>query len=383
MKICKDDYQDILTFLRTKRLEGREFVAFPGDNNISKKEGLFTFSSESEVQKFCKEMSNGQDNYEYLSTRSAYRAMSKASKNQNPSFQQSGLIDISALVNQYYQRLAEQPLSNHQNLNIMNEKNYDYLKDQVKFTGFGEGLVNELKEKLEKQTPQFLLLHEGSFSRDQTMATLHFQKSDKSDLYFFNKYDLTLKKENKPEVQTQTFYLNKDQSITLKEAYNLMDGRAINKDLKNKEGELYNAWLQMDFKQTDAQGNFKLKQFHQNYGYDLKEALAKHPIKELAIEQDRSKLIDSLQKGNRQSVTFEQNGQETKRFIEANPQFKTINIYDQAMQRVMNRQDNSEKHSEKDKLSVNKDQKNSDQDSLPKLSKAAKSRKAKTGQSIH
>ena len=32
----------------------------------------------------------------------------------------------------------------------MNQKNLDYLKDQVKFTGFGEGLENELKEKMQK-----------------------------------------------------------------------------------------------------------------------------------------------------------------------------------------------------------------------------------------
>lgn len=36
-----------------------------------------------------------------------------------------------------------------------------------------------------------------------------------------------------------------------------MSGRAVNKDLTNKEGKIYNAWLQMDFKQTDNAGNFK------------------------------------------------------------------------------------------------------------------------------
>ncbi len=32
----------------------------------------------------------------------------------------------------------------------MNQKNFDYLKDQLKFTGFGEGIENALKEKLQK-----------------------------------------------------------------------------------------------------------------------------------------------------------------------------------------------------------------------------------------
>jgi hypothetical protein len=38
-----------------------------------------------------------------------------------------------------------------QKINIMNQKNFDYLKDQVKFTGFGEGLETKLKERMEKQ----------------------------------------------------------------------------------------------------------------------------------------------------------------------------------------------------------------------------------------
>lgn len=51
-------------------------------------------------------------------------------------------------------------------------------------------------------------------------------------------------------------------------------------------------------------------------------ALEKHPIKELTNEQDKTRLVVSLQKDNRQSVTFVQNGNEQKHFIEANPQFR-------------------------------------------------------------
>lgn len=37
----------------------------------------------------------------------------------------------------------------------------------------------------------------------------------------------------------------------------------------------------MDFKDTDSKGNFALKHYHENYGYDLAAVLSKHPIKEL------------------------------------------------------------------------------------------------------
>ncbi|GAA4748983.1 hypothetical protein [Flavisolibacter ginsenosidimutans] len=134
----------------------------------------------------------------------------------------------------------------------------------------------------------------------------------------------------------QTFFIGKANNITQKEAYNLMSGRAVNKDLLNKEGQAYNAWVQMNFKETDKAGNYLLKQYHQNYGFDLAKELAKHPIKELADEKEKTRLIESLEKGNRQVVTFVKDGSEQKMFIEANPRFKSLTVYDASMQRVYN-----------------------------------------------
>jgi hypothetical protein len=220
----------------------------------------------------------------------------------------------------------------------MNQKNLEYLKDQVKYTGFGDALENELKDNIQKNIPEFKIMHQAKFGNDTTEATLHFKRSEQSDMYFFNSYNLSLKQDQHSNVVDQNFYINKGNNITLKEAYNLMSGRAVNKDLTNKEGQTYNAWIQMDFKETDTSGNYKMKQFHQNYGFDLEKVLGNHPIKELMVEQDKSRLIESLNKGNRQSVTFIENGNEHKRFVEANPQFKSISIYDANMQRLVSKQ---------------------------------------------
>jgi hypothetical protein len=273
-----------------------------------------------------------------------------------------------------------------QKINIMNQKNFDYLKDQVKFTGFGEGLETKLKERMEKQSPEFQLLHKTNFGDDEAIATLHFKKSNESDMYFFNKYELALKPERNPEIMEQTFFINKGNTITLKEAYNLMNGRFVNKDQTNKEGQIYNAWIQMDFKETDNNGNYKIRQFHQNYGYNLDSELAKHPIKELMHEQERSRLVQSLQKGNRQSVTFIENGNEQKHFIEANPQFKTVNIYDNNMQRLSNRQSKEEKQAQGENKSVKqeakKESQNQDDDDGPEIPKAANKKRKKQNQSV-
>lgn len=266
----------------------------------------------------------------------------------------------------------------------MNEKNFEYLKDQIKYTGFGDALENELKAKMQKEEPNFTLTHNTQYGNDTTVATLNFKKSKESDMYFFNSYKVELQKENSKEALEQTFYINKGSNITMKEAYNLMEGRSVNKDLTNKEGEMYNAWVQMDFKQSDINGNFKLNQYHQNYGYDLEVTLAKHPIKELENPKYKEDLMDSLKKGNLQSATFLKAGNEFKQYIEASPQFKTINVYDGNMQRIDNRKSKEEKQSETESKSTRKDNKQSQNtdDDGPEIPKEAKKRRKSQSNSM-
>jgi len=221
------------------------------------------------------------------------------------------------------------------NVIVMIEKNYDYLSNQLKYTGFGEDLQAPLKQKMEKGEPQFMLTSQKDYGNDQTAATLHFRKSDESEMYFFNRFTLMLKNDQHPDAIKQTFFINpKDDNITLKEAYNLMSGRAVHKELSTKEGEKYNAWLQLDFKDTDANGNYKVKKFHESYGYNLQATLNKHPIKELQNETDAHRLVASLERGNRQAVTLEIKGKEQNVFIESVPQFKSLNFYDASNQRL-------------------------------------------------
>ncbi len=214
----------------------------------------------------------------------------------------------------------------------MNQKNLDYLKENLKYHGFGEKLYPELQKNIEQGFPEFKLSMQNEYGKDKLNADLYFRRSDQSDMYFFNRYDAKLT--NEKESQSQSFYLNKGSGVTLKEAYNLLEGRAVNKDLINNEGQKYNAWMQLDFKNQDENGNYKMKQFHQNYGYDLEKALSVLPVKELNNPEEKEKLVRSLEKGNIQSVSFEKDGNQERMFVEANPQFKTVNVYDGQMKKI-------------------------------------------------
>lgn len=380
MKIRSDDYQYVLEYLIRKRGEGQEFVAFSDTAAPVDREELFTFSNQDDAREFCHETSTDMDTYDYLAIRSAYRAMAEALKDKKLLIEKNGIVDVGLMVIRRYERLEVEQLINYQNSKVMNQKNFEYLRDQVKYTGFGEGLEESLKEKLSKQSQDFTLTHTAQYGNDVASSTLQFSKSKQSDMYFFNSYKVNLQRENVPDAMEQTFYINKGNNVTLKEAYNLMSGRAVNKDLTNKNGELYNAWVQFDFKQTDNNGNYKLKQFHQNYGYDMDSILSKHPIKELANEEYKSNLMDSLKKGNRQSATLLKDGAEQKIFIEANPRYKSINIYDSSMHRMVNSQSKSKKQvetkSESAKQESKKESPSGDSDS-PELPQPAKKKRRK------
>jgi len=236
----------------------------------------------------------------------------------------------------------------------MNEKNYEYLTEQLKRTGFEDTLNEALRKNMEKQNPEFTLNLQKSYGPDNVKATLHFKRSDESDMVFFNKYELELKKENNENTLKQTFYPNKN--ITLKEGYNLLDGRSVHKTLTNKEDEKYQAWLQLDFKETTDSGNFKMKQYHHNYGFDLEQTLSKYPIKELQNEKFKESLVRSLERGNLQSATFLINGKEEKIFLTPNVAFKALSAFDEKMQKIklsdlLQKQEQSSKQETKQDIS--------------------------------
>ena len=222
----------------------------------------------------------------------------------------------------------QQSLFNSQlKTNVMNTENFQYLSDNLKYMGFGENLKPELEKNLNEGKADFQLHYKAEINKKPFEVTMNFRKSDSSDMYFFNNYHASLVKANGEKAE-HTFYLNKGKGITGKEAFNLLDGRSVHKDLVTKEGQPYKAWMQLDFGTKDKNNNFEVKQFHENYGFDLKAAVEKFPIAELKDIEKEKALMQSLQKGNVQSVTLEKDGSSHKMFIEADPQFKKVNLYD-------------------------------------------------------
>ncbi|MBN8880654.1 MAG: hypothetical protein J0I32_24145 [Sphingobacteriales bacterium] len=318
--------------------------------------------------------------------------------------------------------IEQQQILNNKNVSIMNEQNFDHLKDNIKYMGFGEKQHDELEAHLKEGKEAFQMTYSTEINKKAFEAVLQFRKSEKSDMYFLNSYKASLDWSN-GEKKEQTFYLNYGRGVTAKEAFNLLSGRSVEKELLRKlspeettqfKAELklppeqrglaenweksptYKAWIQLDFENKDKNNNYEVKQYHENYGYDLKAAVGKYFVMEMDGGEKEKALLQSLQKGNIQAVNIQVDGEAQKMFIEANPQYKTINLYDDKMQRLNQeqRQHVSQKQSgeelkqgkevkEDQKQEVKQDKKKSvKQSPLDDLGKPKKGRSRKKGMSV-
>ncbi|WP_374950067.1 hypothetical protein [Mucilaginibacter sp.] len=215
----------------------------------------------------------------------------------------------------------------------MNTQNLEFLKKSLLNLGFGEQVNAALEKNIDKKVPEFTLAAKHEFNQQKVDYTLHFKGGENLENYFFNKFDTTLKK-GKENEENQTFYINKGNGVTAKEAFNLMEGRAVYKQLYNKEGEGYHAWLQLDNNNQTQNGNKEIKRFNENYGFDLDPVLKGKGIKELNTPDGKENLFRSLKKGNTQQITVERGGEDKKYFIAASPQFKTVDLFDHQMKKI-------------------------------------------------
>lgn len=129
---------------------------------------------------------------------------------------------------------------------------------------------------------------------------------------------------------TNSQYVNRGKGFTVEQAANMLQGRAVYRDnLVNRAGEQYKAWSVNQFDEPkDKYGNYKVKQYSENYGFDVAKEVDGYKIKGLDNEKFREGLIQQLKDGNRPTVTVTgTDGQEQKLQVEAMPRYTNLNFY--------------------------------------------------------
>lgn len=205
------------------------------------------------------------------------------------------------------------------------QQNKQSLQMELQEVGFSN-LSTKLEEQIKQGQPQFSIpVSHYVNEKERLEHQLSFSK-DHTGQYQFDGFKAKLYNEVKTEDKRE-HYFGKNEGVVMDTglAYQLLQGRSI-----QKEGK----WLQLDLNDNDAQGNYRIKEFHNAYGFDLEKTLNQLPLKELQDKNAAYRLSEELKKGSRQAVSFIKDGKEQRYYIEANPQFKSVNIYDEHSRKI-------------------------------------------------
>lgn len=128
----------------------------------------------------------------------------------------------------------------HSPYNPMDIANLNSLKKSLVYLGFGNSLTPALEAKIKSgsnkfsigATAQFDNEHflQGNLTKDVVHYELLFSKVE--EIYSINGFKATLEKGNADDRISNTFFLGKGNDLTAKEAYNLLSGRSILKEVE-------------------------------------------------------------------------------------------------------------------------------------------------------
>ncbi|HEV2481759.1 MAG TPA: hypothetical protein VGS79_18960 [Puia sp.] len=208
----------------------------------------------------------------------------------------------------------------------MEQKHLDFLNNALKYLGFGENtlLNRELEEHIALGEQSFELETEVSYDGvTRLSAQLFFSRSKNKlyDFYFFNKYKVQLHDPAKKgeKAAQKMFYIQESRlGVTLKQAYNLLQGRYVQRKIVDQNGETYLRWLFLEPKLEDTDGFAYLRQIKQQF--DLDKALDIYPIPGLNSREIRERICSSLRRGNLHPVTIaHESGKSQDLLLYANP----------------------------------------------------------------
>lgn len=210
----------------------------------------------------------------------------------------------------------------------MREENFEYIAAQVKYSGFGEEPASQIRQNIEAGAETFSVNVRKKVEDAFADAELHFSRSKEHDFYFFNRFDLSVHKPESPDIMQNTFNVYKSHGYTLKEAYNMLHGRAAYIKKKNTEGKEYYTWDMLDLSDRNKHGNHPILTYGESRGFRMEQELDKMPIKGVSHPDDLKSLHVSLERGNLQHVRFGTGDDVSSLYLAANPKRNRIDIFD-------------------------------------------------------
>jgi hypothetical protein len=270
---------------------------------------------------------------------------------------EQGLEKATALWKAHVPNHSSKPnFLNKKNI-LMTEQEIMHAKKQYGKIGIADGFDESLTARMRNGEMEIQHHYEKKFTitagkgedkkvvhQDEAKAVLHWKKLNDSNLYFLNKWDLTVKPDGKDKEVKMTFYVNDLKrmahviknpnqflkSFTFKSSVNYLCGRPVLNTYTNQNEKQFKAWDQAYPDHMLPNGKMKERTFHENYGpgCDLQKVASNYNMADLANTEYANRLYQSLERGNLQLENFVgKDGRQESLFITPNIQVGCLDVF--------------------------------------------------------
>jgi hypothetical protein len=211
-------------------------------------------------------------------------------------------------------------------------ESHQSLYDAVTKAGLGS-IIPQLKQELQQVRPEFSIPLSYYVNPSECMDfKVDFRLNGSGD-YRMDGMQAILKRDNNDETRKYDFRQDPSVSFDARQAYNLLKGRAVQVHYKDGKEQMQPSWRQLDLNDRDAMGNYRIKEFPVNYGYDIEKELQKLPFtdKQGSLKED---MLSALKNGDLVEIKLKHEDKEKLFFVEANPQQRSLGLYNAEMKKI-------------------------------------------------
>ena len=207
----------------------------------------------------------------------------------------------------------------------LTEHNLRLLKEELKEKGFPESVLPALEEKIRSEYKvDFYLLFETNIDNKPVKGNLYFLDTDTPDAHRLLSFSLDFGKDTDVMVSQANFLVGHGYDISMREAYNLMDGRWVYKE-PPFDPEKKGYWVGLNAGDVSS---YYAKLEYQASDFRVEQAITDSPLGYYLNPEQKKELVASLKEGNRPELNIDVMGVPKKVWAEAAPVFQKIRLSD-------------------------------------------------------
>jgi hypothetical protein len=389
--ISNDHLVAIKELLNKMRQEGHEWIAFDEGRPILEKNDLNFFETHFDVSQFCHDNTTDRDFYNWMSIREFEIGVAKweeirkgtdvfmefvdtkmkradwnykEADNYNRFYdgekeigqinyllslvkKVAGIEKANALWDQYASNAIPKPFFlTDKNVVMITEQELSQNRREFGLIGASEAFNEDLIKQMKAGVPKIEHKHltKNSVTGDEAETTFYLNKKEKSNLYYLNNWETTAKKFGTDEPVKKMFFNNdlkrighvlKDRNklvttFTHTRSINYLCGRPVLNTYKNQNGRIKKVWDQAFPKDKLPNGKMKERQFHEEYGFNLKTTADEYrrAMKCLSNPEHAERFYQSLERGNFEKTIFvERDGKENPYYVIPNISVGFLEVY--------------------------------------------------------